>query len=156
MSVESNYPGNDDSNLGLPATLVPERAAMPILHRNRTPAARAPHAHAVAAEAVALDAASGPVRLAQALRAVPATRTSVAWAGVWVLRSWCAFAGGRVVDRHGRGRRGHAGARHCPHHPGVPPRSPAPPVAISRDLITSPKFAVTVGGGCRDEERRKT
>src|SRR5947209_2919448 len=57
---------------------------MPILHRNRTPAARTPPADAVAAEPVALNAASGPVRPAQAPRAVPATRTSVAWAGVWV------------------------------------------------------------------------
>ena len=57
---------------------------MPILHRNHTSAARTSPAHAVAAEPMALDAASGPVRTAQAPRAVPATRTSVAWAGVWV------------------------------------------------------------------------
>jgi uncharacterized integral membrane protein len=56
---------------------------MPILHRNRTPAARTPPVHTVAAESVASDAAPGPARPAQVSRAVPATRTSVAWAGVW-------------------------------------------------------------------------
>lgn len=57
---------------------------MPILHRNRTPAARTPPEHAVSAEPVASDAAPGPSQPAQAPRAVPVTRTSVAWVGVWV------------------------------------------------------------------------
>jgi uncharacterized integral membrane protein len=57
---------------------------MPILHRNHAPAVRTPPAHAVAAEPVASDAVPGPVRPAQGARAVPATRTSVAWVGVWV------------------------------------------------------------------------
>jgi uncharacterized integral membrane protein len=57
---------------------------MPILHRDHTPAPQTPPAHAVGAEPVASDATPGPTRPTQVSRAVPATRTSVAWAGVWV------------------------------------------------------------------------
>jgi uncharacterized integral membrane protein len=55
---------------------------MPLLHQNHTNAATTPPANVVAAEHAVSDAAAGPARPAP--RAVPATRTSVAWVGVWV------------------------------------------------------------------------
>ena len=51
---------------------------MPLLHHNQTNAATTPPANGVAAEHAAAD----PARPAP--RAVSATRTSVAWVGVWV------------------------------------------------------------------------
>lgn len=55
---------------------------MPLLHHNHTNAATTPPANGVAAEHAVSDAAADPARPAP--RAVPATRTSVAWVGVWV------------------------------------------------------------------------
>jgi uncharacterized integral membrane protein len=59
---------------------------MPILHRIRTPASTPtpPPAHPATAEPVAPGAAPGPDRPTPASRAVPATRMSGAWLGVWV------------------------------------------------------------------------
>ena len=50
---------------------------MPLLHRNHSMVAITPHANAAATEHTASDAAAGQAPPAQ--RAVPATRTSVAW-----------------------------------------------------------------------------
>jgi uncharacterized integral membrane protein len=55
---------------------------MPLLNHKLTKTATIPHANAVATEHAASDAAAGQARPAP--RAVPGTRTSVAWMGVWV------------------------------------------------------------------------